>query len=754
MVEWDEPTATDDSGTAALDFQNYFPGSFFEVNRPVEIIYRFSDPFGNEATCTFTVSVTRESGGDTTPPVITGCPGTIKVSAAAGSNTVTSTWVEPIATDNSGVTPIRSRSHTPGSEFPVGANTVIYIFSDGSGNTESCIFQVIVSTAGDNIPPVVTGCPNTVQVSAPTGRASAIATWIEPTASDDSGVTPVRRRSYTPGSSYPVGTTVVTYRFSDPSGNVATCQFDVVVTASGGGGNIIVNNCPNDMNMIAPQGTSFYQADWEEPSAINTNGGVVSVISSHTPPRFFEVPSVNEITYTFSSDAGDRAECVFNISVSTSGDGDTIAPVISGCPINSIVFSVSTPAGVVCGLAFWTEPTATDNSGVTPTRTRSHVPGDCLNIGSTTVTYTFRDMSSNSAMCQFQVVVMPSGGVDTSPPVIMNCPNDRTEIIATSSTTVEWIEPSATDDSGITPTRSRSNTPGSEFNVGTTVVTYTFTDGSGNTAMCTFNVIVQRVDDTPPQFQPPCPYERVENIPTPCDNEVIVSFELAMPTDDSQPVTVIPNPFAEILDVGIHQRVFTAWDAVGNIDQCTVSIDVRGFDCGDSAGEPPAAPQFGFIVSSNCTDVIYQCDEGYRVIGESHLQCGNDGNWNNMVPSCEAILCDALGELANGYIFCLSEPLGVGSRCYIGCNSGFKLTENTTFVDCLQDGTVGQWSQDLTNAACQDNRAPNINCPGSFIVTLPEEASSASVTWTIPTAAIEGQQVPIFHSDGLTPLLT
>ena len=56
-MEWTEPTAVDDSGTPILQFQSAFPRSYFEVNRPVDVLYSFSDPSGNEATCVFTVSV-------------------------------------------------------------------------------------------------------------------------------------------------------------------------------------------------------------------------------------------------------------------------------------------------------------------------------------------------------------------------------------------------------------------------------------------------------------------------------------------------------------------------------------------------------------------------------------------------------------------------------------------------------------------------------------------------------------------------
>ena len=80
--------------------------------------------------------------------------------------------------------------------------------------------------------------------------------------------------------------------------------------------------------------------------------------------------------------------------------------------------------------------------------------------------------------------------VDNIAPVV-SCINDVTVSTTTGSTgtSVTWTEPTATDNAGGVTT-SRTHTPGSFFGVGTTQVTYTFTDGSGNSASCTFNVNV------------------------------------------------------------------------------------------------------------------------------------------------------------------------------------------------------------------------------------------------------------------------
>ena len=81
----------------------------------------------------------------------------------------------------------------------------------------------------DTTPPVVSDCPAGVSVTAPAGATSAPATWTEPSAVDNSGGTVTVTSNRSPGDSFPVGTTQVTYTFRDPSQNAATCTFTVTV---------------------------------------------------------------------------------------------------------------------------------------------------------------------------------------------------------------------------------------------------------------------------------------------------------------------------------------------------------------------------------------------------------------------------------------------------------------------------------------------------------------------------------------------
>ncbi len=79
---------------------------------------------------------------DSSIPVITGCPDSMKYTIPQGSSTQVVTWIEPTATDNSGIPPVFTQSHQPGDRFPIGTTQVTYTFSDTAGNEARCIFSI------------------------------------------------------------------------------------------------------------------------------------------------------------------------------------------------------------------------------------------------------------------------------------------------------------------------------------------------------------------------------------------------------------------------------------------------------------------------------------------------------------------------------------------------------------------------------------------------------------------------------------
>ena len=81
----------------------------------------------------------------------------------------------------------------------------------------------------DTTPPTVIGCPDPISFNVAMGITSMVVTWSEPTVTDNSGVIPAITRSHMPGESFPLGTTVVLYSYTDMTGNVATCSFTITI---------------------------------------------------------------------------------------------------------------------------------------------------------------------------------------------------------------------------------------------------------------------------------------------------------------------------------------------------------------------------------------------------------------------------------------------------------------------------------------------------------------------------------------------
>lgn len=80
---------------------------------------------------------------DGVPPNVV-CPDDIRREINLGQGSVSVSWSDATATDNSGRVSLVSRSHSPGSQFNTGITTVTYTFEDPSGNQGLCSFNVLV----------------------------------------------------------------------------------------------------------------------------------------------------------------------------------------------------------------------------------------------------------------------------------------------------------------------------------------------------------------------------------------------------------------------------------------------------------------------------------------------------------------------------------------------------------------------------------------------------------------------------------
>jgi hypothetical protein len=216
-----------------------------------------------------------------------------------------------------------------------------------------------------------------------------------------------------------------------------------------------------------------------------SNGSCGTISCSPVSGSFFPVGTT---TVTCTSSAGPN--CTFTVTVN-----DTQPPTII-CPAN---ITQSTDPGVCSAVVNYPSPTVSDNCPGVSTPTCTPVSGSTFPKGTTTVSCNVSDASGNTASCSFTITVN-----DTQPPTI-TCPVNIFVAAAAScpiatSTVVTYPPPVATDNCpGVTT--ACSPTSGTIFPVGTTTVTCTATDTSGNTAQCSFTVTVFSgcmVDETNP----------------------------------------------------------------------------------------------------------------------------------------------------------------------------------------------------------------------------------------------------------------
>jgi len=192
-----------------------------------------------------------------------------------------------------------------------------------------------------------------------------------------------------------------------------------------------------------------------------------------------------EATDGSSNNNGSTKDVTFTVN-------DTTAPAIT-CPAN---ITANTAPGTCSATVNPGTATATDNCDTTPTIVGTRSDNQPLNAtypkGTTTIHWTATDDAGNSSSCDQTVTVE-----DHEPPTI-SCPANKTlEPTCPSGAVATYTAPVGQDNCpGAVTTRTAGGASGSVFPIGTTTVTYTVTDASGNSTSCSFTVTVKTVLQT------------------------------------------------------------------------------------------------------------------------------------------------------------------------------------------------------------------------------------------------------------------
>jgi serine/threonine protein kinase len=240
--------------------------------------------------------------------------------------------------------------------------------------------------------------------------------------------------------------------------------------------------CPPSSTLRAETGQAFAIASWPEPSPID-NRGILELRSSAAPGTRLAITAVgaapHSVRYTATDLFGLESVCEFFVYVL-----DEEPPIVL-CPLSvSLMTDPGQPFATLPG-ALAQARNVSDNSGLPPLQTSP--PARQYPVGAHTVVLTYTDTHNNTGTCSFGVTVS-----DDEPPSFVNCPTIGPSVIAAagqSSAAVHYDVIRAQDNSG-TVNMTATALSGSMFNVGVTQVRVRAADGSGNVALCSFNVTV------------------------------------------------------------------------------------------------------------------------------------------------------------------------------------------------------------------------------------------------------------------------
>ena len=272
------------------------------------------------------------------------------------------------------------------------------------------------------------------------------------------------------------------------------------------------------------------------------SSGIASLVNN-APAKFPLGSTV--VTWTATDASGNVAKATQTVTVV-----DTTSPVIAAPP--SVIVEATSPDSNSVELGI---PSASDTVAV------ATVTNDALvffKIGDTIVTWTATDAAGNSASSKQVVTVQ-----DTTRPKV-NAPSDvNVEATSISDNNVILGDATITDNGEI---KSTTNDAPSNFPIGTTIVTWTVTDASGNVATDTQKVEI--IDTTVPVIT--APDDVVFEAVSPTDNQVSIGQAAA---SDIQDVT-ITNDAPSTFPLGETIVTWTATDAQGNWSTAKQTITV------------------------------------------------------------------------------------------------------------------------------------------------------------------------------------
>ncbi len=681
-----------------------------------DVVFTATDECGNDVTCTRSITI-----ADTQKPFFMVAPSDLflECDGTADPGSAVAAWLltfgGAMAVDQCDVAPVIS--NTPGAISTLcGSSTVqpyTFTATDACGNLSASVIAY-VHIADTTVP--------TLDIAADPGPISCDLadpdTWASTAANAMdvcSGLTTVSYSLEQIDDTCP-GEIVYTYLFSvrDLCGNFASATGTYTVEDN----TAPSISAPEDLNLACGDDFSASILSWLDDYVASDNCSNVTVTNNFT-----DLPSAcgGAITVTFTAvdECGNSNTDDAMIVLAS----DAVIPVFTNCPTN---ITVNVDVDVCSSNVVFSTPIAEDcNEPVTVTQI-ANAAGDLLSSGSefplgdSEIVFEAEDACGNTSSCSFIITVE-----DSDIPSI-SCPSNTILMCADlggctwmSDESVHAIFSDNCPDSEVSyvisaPTGGSGTgniTVNTAFALGTSTVTYTITDDEGNTATCSFQVVVE--DCEAPMIS--CTDDLFNECGSADDDEAAwVAAQVAAITAQgdvgscSLPVVVSAELYTDVSMCGNtveRTYIFTSTDAAGNSSTCIATF---------STTDTEAPEIFGPAVDPT----IVECNETDQ---SSALLAWLNTNAGMTVSDPNA--CNEVTWSNNYGTVSLSD----------GCGNMGMVTVTFTATDAC-----GNSSQMDASFEIQDNTAPILSCPENLILECGNENNEEIVsTWLSSATATD-----------------
>ncbi len=407
-----------------------------------------TDLNGNESTGTATVTV-----ADDRAPVLT-CPDNLMVSACNASVT----FEMPEITDNCSIdmAQLELTAGLPsGSVFPLGVTVQTFVYTDASGNSGECSFEInLVEQLDASFTRSNSSCESLCDGSISLTLAGGV---------------------------QPYNIVWSNGETSETVTGLCAGTYSAIITDAGGCETTV------DVEITEPEQLAVTVLNIENPvCASDLAGSITAEVTGGTAPYSFawsngetgnSITSITAGTYELTGTDANGCSQTLTIEVAAT---DSEAPVLA---LQDLTVSLGANGTVTLDPALF-DAGSTDNCGIA-SLTATPASFGCNDLGDQQVTLTATDNNGNSVSATVTVTI-----VDNVAPSL-TCPANI--VAGFCNPTVVFVAPQVQDNCSINPANLQLTAglpSGSIFPAGVTMQTYSYTDASGNTGTCSFTVSV------------------------------------------------------------------------------------------------------------------------------------------------------------------------------------------------------------------------------------------------------------------------